>query len=647
MRLSKKIKNWLIVLGTLCTGISFAQTGNPYWTLPPNYFPVPTFPVTALPTQTAPGYTGWQTNTDKQGEVVSGPHNMYMDPNGIPLFSFVSGFVFSPRGYLIDTLIDTLSVYRNSHTYTKVRQVCTGWGEGCVVPMPGSCSKYYIFTAVDYGSIKNTTYNSCFGSGSGTSHQIGYKPCFSIIDVSQQDPNGPNGEYGKNLSRTTAAKPTVVDLYTATSPTTSPADVGCPPSIGAVHYACTRLIAGSYRYLYVAVDDVIFVYKIDGTSGTNGMTYIQTVDFSSSSIFNDDNWDPLDNRVLSELEVYVDSANSKIKLAANMRNAVSGQYLVLADFSFSTGQYTSSSAKSKCFGGCDITEIITGIEFSPKGNYVYITRPKTTSDTCGVQAVLYSNTATIYKFSKAGVNTNDFGLSQMELGKDTVMYFIGQGGSNPRFAKITSPSAPNSTNFSDNIQTLTGYTSSSPYQAWTYSGSTSGAIPGGIQYQYNVLYLPDQIDKEYYGTPQFTSSSCCSIYAAYDKTNYTSTTAYNGSHNQVWKPGTNPFGNSSSPIYIENELRVASGYTVTIQNMTFKFTPQSTKETCIETNKTGSKTSTKFSSNSHWSYPFLIYTDAQDHFITHANENEMGFGKTKIPGLFNGQYEWKENFVRV
>jgi hypothetical protein len=573
-------KQSFIIALIFFTYVKMIGQGNPQWSLPPNYWnPVPGSTFSSLPTQSSPGYTGWVTNGDQQGVPVQGPSNMYYGPNGTPLFSVIAGFVFSPQGYLIDTLIDTISVTRSGYSYTKTRQVATGWGDVCIVPMPGSCSKYYIFSAVDYGSVAASSPYHFYEGGIGTSSEVAYKPCFAIIDVSQQDPNGPTGEYGKNLSRSTAAKPTVVDLYTATTPTTTSSNPGHPPLIGPVYYACTRLIAGSYRYLYVNVADEIFVYKIDGTSGSNGMSFVQTVDYSSSTIFNSEDWDPYVNTTLSEMEVYVDSAAGKIKLATTMISNSTGQNLIFSDYSFSTGQYVSSSTQTKCFGNCDSGERITGVEFSPNGKWVYITR-LTTSDTCGLYAVLYSNPATTYNFYKAGTKTSEFSWSQIELGTDSVMYFIGSGATG-RIAKITSPSGPNRTNLTDNFRTINFYSLTSP-EFWNWNSTVSGASTGsGV---FDICYLPDQIDKEIYGTPQFTAPACCEIYSSYSKITYTATTAFSGNAKQTWQPNTSttqynpllPAGNTSSIATIEQELRIPMGYTVTIRNMTIKFSPNGT-----------------------------------------------------------------------
>lgn len=563
----KKSKVLLSVFFLLIALVNNGQTGNPDWTLPPNYTPTnPPNAGNALPTQSAPGYTGWTSISDKQLDNQQGPHNIYMDAGGNPLFFINSGVVFSPRGYLVDTLIDTITVNRGGSNFVA-RQIACGWSESCVVPMPGSCSKYYIFSAVDYGSSANSTFKSCYQNGS-PHYEVSFKPCYAIIDVSQANPNAPggSGELGKIVvpSGSPVHGRKVVDLYSSTSTGSSEVGNSCSPYAADIHFACTKLLNGSFRYLFVKTLDELIVYKIDGTSGTNGITFVQNNDLS----FWDTDLDAYNNKVLSELEVYDDSVNSKIKVACTMASGSNGHKLIFANFNRSTGNLITSPAPNiKCFSSCaNYLDVITGVEFSPDGNTVFITRARTTQDTATVQAINYATPSTVTKLSYKA----DFAASQMELAKDGNIYLIGQtGAGTPRFAKITSPNS--SPGFTDNVATLSSYATTSP-QRYTY--------PPGTGYQdMFVFYLPDQIDKEYYGTPQFGDANCCALYSVYDANFYTTvgTNGRPGGYNQVWKPGTgnNPF-NTSSTVYIGKELRITEGYTVSIQNMTIKFTPQAT-----------------------------------------------------------------------
>jgi hypothetical protein len=139
-------------------------------------------------------------------------------------------------------------------------------------------------------------------------------------------------------------------------------------------------------------------------------------------------------------------------------------------------------------------------------------------------------------------------------------------------AKITSPSAPGNanSNFHDNLFTLSNY----------------GYLGGDNHY---LLSLPDQIDHQNYSAPFNANVACCMAYNPYDKFTYNAGTAVSTwtstATTQVWKPNTttttpnNPIAlstNLTSTVTIGEELRIPAGYTVTIQNMTIKFSPQAT-----------------------------------------------------------------------
>jgi len=542
---------------------ALAQPGNPFWTLPPKY--IPTNPLsassTSLPTQSSPGYTG---------AANVGPHNAYFDQSGNLLFFAIDGIVYSQRGYLVDSLIDTLSRKVGSN-YVKSRKLASGWAETCIVPFPGSCSKYYIFSCTDYGWSSKSGDITCYQSGVGTFYEVTYKPCYAIIDVAQLDPNAPVGSNEKGKITTPSGGSTtgrkVVDLYSSTSTTTSEVGNSCSPYPADVNFACTKLLNGTFRWFFVKTLDELIIYKIDA----NGITFIQNNDISywypQTDAYVNDN--------LSELEVYDDSTNNKIKVACSMSDATYRQTLILMDVNRTTGNLiTSPTPRQINFSGGLSPDFITGVEFSPDGGTVYITKERTTQDTSTVLSLNYATPTTRTKFSYK----SDFSNSQMEIGKDGVLWFIGQAGANtPRFAKITSPNSPNAGNFSDNQGTLSNYAANCPISEHYPVGTGTSQTP----YKF---YLPDQIDKEYYGTPQFSDASCCSIYSLYDKDYYTTTNSFTGGYTQTWKPNTagtqyNPLiaaGDTKSTALIESELRIAPGYTVTIQNMTIKFTPHAT-----------------------------------------------------------------------
>ena len=468
----------------------------------------------------------------------------------------------------------------SAYKVKNTRQMAEGWAEICIVPRPGYCKQYYVFTAAD--ATNNFYENVRCGFAGGQQKKEGYKPYYALIDVSGQTPYGaPTGETGLNITNTLGlpgGNPShIVDLYKSTS---TPSNDGgnCSPHTGGIQYACTKLISNSYRLLFVTNDNEVIVYKITNT----GITCLYNYDLTQypSSSGNSYFGTLIPGTNIAELECYVDSTNNIIKVAIEGRSNgtynTSGVALAFANFYMTTsgsnlaGQMVSGSF-TNVYAGCsscsDMSSRISGVEFSPNGSYVYLVGNYT-----GIRAYSYSSPTTSYAISTGSSNVNDFVNSQIELAKDGNLYLIGQtGSSTPRLAKITNPNNPNTTAaFTDNVLTLTGYSSVVKATVSAYYYTTDNN---------SVFFLPDQIDQEVYGSNFNTSNlTCCLFYNAYDKQYYTAgqsnPSGWTGS-TQTWTSGSNPLNGGTGAIAtIGEELRIPAGKTITITNMTLKFSPQ-------------------------------------------------------------------------
>ena len=537
-----------------------AQNGNPNWCIPSNYLynNQQTYPLPAA----TPGYSVQPTFM---------PSNMYCDASGKILFFGADAELYNRQGHLISRLTYTINAGGSTQTTN-----CEGWSKMCIVPHPDSCTKYYIFTEFDY-TASDDYVNDCGysgGYGNGGLHRAVY----AQIDMAQMTPNY-TGEYGKNIyASTPTATITTKDLYLSTSTVASQTiNAGCSPYPGDFTYACTRLLAGSYRLLFVNNGLEVIVYKID----VNGITFLYNYDhITISNGYGGGGVNEL-GKNMTEMEVFEDSVNNRIKVALvaaqNYANNKSGVNLQFLDFNFTTGQYISNTNQNISLSGqfnnvnnSDSVVYVRGLEFSPNGNWVYVLHRPSGTHPAVLHVFSYASPSTSYSVTPSGVNMSDFRYSQMEIGTDTALYLIGQNGASaPRMAKITSPSAPwnASSNFTDNLFTLSGYGN----QTVDYAGY--------------MFYLPDQIDHQDYDAVLNANASCCIQYNDYDKMTYTASTAYNGSTVQVWSPNTstvsanNPIASSTnltSTVTIGEELRIPAGYTVTIRNMTIKFSPQAT-----------------------------------------------------------------------
>ncbi|MDQ3192874.1 MAG: hypothetical protein M3Q58_14875 [Bacteroidota bacterium] len=106
---------------------------NNVWTLPGKYLKFPTSTTTSLPVPpTTPSTAGYPEYY--QGQQANFSHNAMQDAQGNLLFFIVDDMLYDKDGYLIDQLKFNGFPAKGSQ-------------EICIVPVPGSCTRYYIFTA--------------------------------------------------------------------------------------------------------------------------------------------------------------------------------------------------------------------------------------------------------------------------------------------------------------------------------------------------------------------------------------------------------------------------------------------------------------------------------------------------------------------
>nr|MBA2584819.1 hypothetical protein [Bacteroidota bacterium] len=130
------MKKTLLLLVLMLVSITAAFTQNSVWSLPGQYgkfnpnlvlFPLPT------PTLNLPDYLYYQ------GQRANFSHNAMQDAQGNLLFFIVDDKIYDRNGFLIDEM---------KISGIKVR----GSQEICIVPVPGSCTRYYIFSNYRIGN---------------------------------------------------------------------------------------------------------------------------------------------------------------------------------------------------------------------------------------------------------------------------------------------------------------------------------------------------------------------------------------------------------------------------------------------------------------------------------------------------------------
>ncbi|MBK9593396.1 MAG: hypothetical protein IPO32_18495, partial [Crocinitomicaceae bacterium] len=190
------------------------------------------------------------------------------------------------------------------------------------------------------------------------------------------------------------------------------------------------------------------------------------------------------------------------------------------------------------------TNNLTGIEFSANGNNLFVG-----SRNDGIFQIDILNDLV---GSLPLANSALYGNSQLELAYeptgDYKIYAVHQNGT--QLGRIIDPNLPGPT-FQDAF--LSGIS--------VYSGGYQSYLAD----IYDLKVLPSQIDGEDY-VAKFASATgeCCASLEGFNTFTFTAPVSAS------WQPALNPFGNIPV-VTIGEELRIPTGKTIHIQNMTFKF----------------------------------------------------------------------------
>lgn len=481
-------KSCLAILGLAAAfSTSYAQTQNNVWSLPNKFYNNSLGQTFNLP-------NGPILGQDYKGEQAQHVHNAMQDANGNLLFFVLDGKVFDRDGYLIDEM------YNNSFG------LIPGGQEICIVPDPGNCQRYYIFSS---------------------SHGNFARPFYSILDLSLPNIWTPgrlgglvyNNENTFNLS------------------SILPSSTWFRRRMG---YAASKLRPDNSRFVFLH-DGIDHIYRLKITP--SGLTY-------DNYIINAGGTESQGQRAEVEL---IELPNGNYRIACSSTNTNIGNFISHNIF------YAELDANGNVIPGTDNlhyfynttgnssnTANVYGLEFSPNGNYLYVTHKAVPNHPNPIE---YIDVATNTAIPLSVTNQNDFQFTQIELGKDGKIYFA----TNNRLATLSNPNSPNSGNWVNSAVPVSYY-------------QTSDNNGLSIASSYT---LPDQIDGMDYTTHFFVNTQCCLSSTYFDAEIYTAPT------NATWTPGTlsNPFGSVSGTVLIEKELIIPAGKTVTIQNMTFKFAP--------------------------------------------------------------------------
>lgn len=527
---------------------AIAQTQNSIWSLPPNYksttiqvLPAPGGSIVG--TETLDNYQPFQ-----QAEYM---HNAMQDVSGNLLFFIVDGHIYDKDGYII-------AVMNEGGTFGGVyTEEIVGYVETLIIPVPDNCNQYYIVASNSSGMSShgvNSVYYSILDL-SLTSYETGRKGVLldplnptsqaywssdNTFDLSTQ---APNFAYSESEPNTAMA---VTELNTATN----------------------------QRFLYINGDEALFRFIVT-SNGIFYDTYNYILTISANGV-------PNISDVSSRSEMEIINTSLGYRLAMSYANfscssctpqISQGNTVLVAEIN-SLGDITSTSYEVLPSVSPLLKASVKGMEFSPNGNYLYITHdPNNVATTNQTPFKIYdvvsqtflSNTAINNTQMLSDIDNLDFYKSQIELsGESNVpggrMYLV--NGNN--LATIDNVDNPNSTGllWNNSAQTVS-------YNLNTYNFPTT-------DFEKHIYILPDQIDGMNY-TDHFTADlECCKENSPYDisvnigNNNYSGTVTWDGNSSS-----NNPWGWTTSPngVTVKDKMVISTGANITINNMRFEFAP--------------------------------------------------------------------------
>lgn len=411
-----------------------------------------------------------------------------------------------------------------------------GYAEISIIPVPGSCTRYFIVS---------TRHNA-----------IHAEPTLSygLLDVTLPSPFTAGLTQGTFIDINTGT-----ELVALQQASTYPLNININNwHQGYVSIATTKLRSDNTRFLFAFNGLEIYRFKIT----SSGIIY-DGYNFTDPLLITVDG----DNSLRSEMEIIETTSGYRLALAYPNSGCSFctpiipfGRSLLVAELN-NSGTITSGNVAT-------LTEIntsnsqpdIKGIEFSPNGNYVYVTHDISNNNPFPFKVY---DVATQNFISDNVLSTNNpqlandipaFKNSQIELGKDGNLYLANSSS----LATIGNSNNPSSLNWNNSALNI------------SYNLNNLGNPITGSTTKW-IYPLPDQIDGMNY-TAYYTevSTECCVQFTPY------STGLDNPNHNQSgtqnWTISNNPFGNTN-PITVKDELIIKSGANITANNLTFKFAP--------------------------------------------------------------------------
>ncbi|MCB9361485.1 MAG: T9SS type A sorting domain-containing protein [Flavobacteriales bacterium] len=522
------LKYWFIFTLTNLLILTSTIAQNNIWSLPPNYYDVLNGISTPLPTQPGSNGNGLNYHPSNGNTISEFSHNAMQDKDGNLLFFVVDGVIYDNEGYYIAQMHKDYVGYM------------TGFTETVIVPVPGNCQQYYII-----GTISVNTGNGHLSSRiyyakldfSFDNYLTGRKGI--LVDPIFPSPLGMPGNQAWDDQN---------NLFPLSDSIPNYSSAGNPESKSAL--AVSNLRADSTRLLFAVGEMDIYRFTISSTE----ITY-DNYSFRA----NNATIPPLaEGHNRSEMELIETTTGYRIAFSyPSQYTPYNGIILFVGELN-NNGNLISYNIKllpQDIPYNSGLQANIKGLEFSPNGEYLYITHDPITLAPYNFPFKIYEvSTNNFIALTNSTMQSEipAFKNSQIELGKDGKLYLANE---------TSLATIGNSDNPTNGL-------------AWNSSAHTINYNLSQLGYATNserlkLYILPDQIEGMDY-TAHFTANTeCCVLFNTY--TTGTDNANHEQYGTQTWNT-TNPFGTTT--ITVKDELIIKAGANITANNLRFEFAPK-------------------------------------------------------------------------
>lgn len=439
--------------------------------------------------------------------------------------------------------VDNDEIYNSTYTQGPIGRISgltssglgslSGYSEICIVPVPGSCSKYFIVTAYPYYSSN---------ASSGTNPQIVY------VEIDMANYNSTLQTYGV----ISGADPFGNVNGTIIPNDNSGAWINHDNHCSQMHLAASQPLATGDRFLLISTCGELYKCDITSTGIGGAALLFDQATFapgtgpvgSSTSISELELWQsPIDQSGNTPTYHYliaapIGSGSDYISLTDVTQNLVMLSNIIIGPLQNGSN-----------------TNPLKGIEFSQDGAYLYVSTNYLPYLRC------YS-TLTGASVALPLINQNDvtaFNLSMIETGIDQNLYLICPnynvgGNTTSILGKISNPNNPSTATFNPSY--------------FVFGNSHTAGLNGSFTTQLTTIplnVLPDQIDGEnYLDIYNQGGRVCCEATTDYDARNYTVQDV------EIWDQNQTPFNNTGL-VKITELLEIPSGATLTLRGVELNF----------------------------------------------------------------------------